>query len=217
MSIWQVMIIVQWILLVMGGVFLAGILRYLGAVQERIELVAPHVTKYELGDRLDDVTLKEFGGDEISLRTVVGGGDKSALLLVSPGCGSCNTLLLQVDELARRRTGLPQGWNVAVVFMGDVEGARTAIADKPGLTRSGVTTLLDDQDQVRRSYSVRHTPVGLVVDGDSRVLSQSLTPYTNWLYKVLDVLPPDQALVDPDSGGWEPVRMTPEMEGYVGR
>ncbi|MGH2443736.1 MAG: peroxiredoxin family protein [Chloroflexota bacterium] len=207
---WVVVFALQWVLLVLVTVLLVGVLRYLSSVQERIELAAPHITKFELRDRVSDFELPGLDGRSVASRSLIGCGVRAVILLLNPGCSSCKTAMMQVAELALRDGGLTRiGWSVVCICSGELAAIDEMVATHEGIRASGVTVLVDPESTIERLYGVRHMPTGIAVSANGLVLDQSYNPHVNWLYKTMDVLPPTRAIVEPGRGGWESVAVLP--------
>ncbi|MGH2411438.1 MAG: peroxiredoxin family protein [Chloroflexota bacterium] len=190
---WIAVFVAQWVLLVFLTVLVAGVLRYLGAIQERLTLAAPHISRYELGDAIDSFTLPTIDGEELRTQDLLRGPVGALIFLLSPSCPACKTMVAQVAEVAERPDRLAKlGWSIAVVTSGERKAVEEMRAAYPGLMSPGVFVLYDPDASVLRRFGVGAVPTGMAVDTKGRVVRQSLNPHQNWLYKMLDVLPPSE-------------------------
>ncbi|MGI8968696.1 MAG: TlpA family protein disulfide reductase [Chloroflexota bacterium] len=213
-GVWVVAFALQWTLLVLVAVLLVGVLRYLSSVQERIELAAPHITKFELRDHVSDFDLPDLDGRTVGSSSLIGCGTRAIILLLNPGCSSCKTAMMQVAELASRDGGLARiGWSVVCICSGELAAINQMVAAHEGILAPGVTVLVDPESTIERLYGVRHMPTGIAVGANGLVVDQSYNPHINWLYKTMDVLPPAQAIVEPGRGGWESIAVLPGASG----
>lgn len=53
-GIWLIAFILQWAMLLLLAVLLAGVLRFLASFQEKMALAAPPISRFELGERTGD-------------------------------------------------------------------------------------------------------------------------------------------------------------------
>jgi peroxiredoxin len=191
---WLAVSIVQWLLLIVLYFIVFGILRYLGSIRSQIEQAAPRITRFNPGDGVADFTLPDAEGNSTSLTQFFQHGQKILLLILSTTCSTCEGIVMQVAELARRKEGLrTAGWSVVVVGYGTPD-AVTRMTKEISHTEE-ITVLTDEQALVLRDYLVASIPVGIALDEQGRVLSQSPNPGPNWLYLTLNVLAPDHSLL----------------------
>lgn len=212
---WAVAFILQWVLLLLITAVVIGMARYLGSIQERIETTAPTVTKYDKGDVLEDFELPDLSGRGVALANVIGQGRKAMLFYLSPDCVSCKTVVMQLEEVATRSSGLPPEWSIAVIFLGEESDVAQLLGEHQVILASSVQILVDAGGLVRKLYAIRHVPISVAVDEDGRVMDQSIMPYDNWIYKITGIAAPDQIVVAPDNGGLEPLILTTRKEQYV--
>lgn len=201
-GIWVLAFTLQWVLVLLLVLVTAGVLRYLASIQERLDLAAPHISKYELGERIDDFSLRSMGGGMVARDDVARLGLPALFLLVQAGCGSCVTLMMQVAELGRRPGGWRTlEWSPVFVCAGEPSAIEQMAMETEVADLEGVTLLVDEDWEVPRQWGVRNAPTGIAADSRGVVRAQSFNPHQNWLYKVLDVLPPVTPIVrDKNSG-----------------
>jgi hypothetical protein len=188
--IWQAVIAVDTVVLVLLGVLMAGVLRYLQSVQERIALATPAISRYEIGERIDPLSLPALDGGEFALDTLTLAGQAAVVLVVAPGCSSCRTVMTQLDTILAGSPAPILRRQVVVVAAGAPdEQERSRLAD---LQRRGVVVLLDASGRTMKGYGLRVTPTALVLDERGTLVDQTWNPHAaNWLYKHLGVVPPE--------------------------
>ena len=105
-------LILNWVVLAVVAVLVVGILRYLGSIQQRLELQAPRITKFEAGQPISAFTLPELDGRERSSDELIGQGRSTMLLILTTTCSECEAIARQIVELTRRPGGLTRlGWD----------------------------------------------------------------------------------------------------------
>jgi len=197
-GIWLVAFVLQWILLLLLAVLFAGVLRFLASFQEKIQLAAPPVSRFELGERVGAFELPDLVSRTISSQDVLQRYPQSLLLLLTPTCTSCRMVLSQVAELASRDGGLGRlNSQFVCIIAGKHIDVESVVQQHPVLLSDRITILVDEQARVLGQYLIPSVPTGLVVDQTGRVLDQSMNPHANWVYKVLDVPPPAQSNSSP--------------------
>lgn len=83
--------------------------------------------------------------------------------------------------------------------------------------RRDVQILVDPKGDLARQYAVRQVPAGIALDARGRVVGQTMNPHANWLYKVLDVEPPQNPIVDDATGGWESLTLPASFQDLIAR
>src|SRR5215470_881063 len=193
---WQAAVAIEGVFLLIIGLLLAGVLRYLGSIQDRIDLAAPSVARLQPGDHVEPFEAPTIGGGSFDITLAASDGRGLVLLFIAPGCSSCKYLLTQLDDLGQRRALQGAARAVVVVASGaqDPEvGAQLSV-----VAESGATIVLDEQGTVANAYGVRVMPIGLAIDPEGVVTGLSWNPHAaNWLYEQLGVDPPQ----DPVSEG----------------
>lgn len=216
-AIWIVAFVAQWILLITLFLLMIGLLRYVAPVKDHIDATVPHISRYDVGDRLADFALPDLDGRMISSASILQSGQRALILLVSAGCSPCKTLVMQLEELFGRTGQVQDSWTVALIFGGERHMVSEMLNEHGTTLRGRVRILVDEDDKAKRLFGVRHSPVGMVVARDGRLVTQSIMPYANWLYKVFNVLPPKEVIVDGEHGGWEPLLLTTGSDDYMSR
>ncbi len=208
---WVLAFAAQWVLLLLLTLLVAGMLRYLTSFEERAELAAPHISRFEVGESPEPFVLPDLAGHDVDSGRLVA-GRYAIILLTTPGCSACDTLTMQVAELASREGGLPAVGCLIIIVVGSSHDKAAALIDKlGGAVPPGVTLLIDEKGTVTRNYGVRSNPVGIALSDRGEVVSQSMNPHINWLYKVLDVLPPERPVAADQHGVdtlWLPAGLT---------
>lgn len=203
-GIWLIAFILQWVMLLLLVVLMAGVLRYLTAFQEKIRLAAPTITIFEVGQRVGDFTLPNIHGNTIASTSFLGRGQNVVLLLLSATCSSCLTLTSQVAELASRAEGVGAiGWHIVLMIGGEPEMIDGLVKQYPQVLSDGITVLMETKATVFQQYGITGVPTGLAIDAQGRLLSQTLNPHVNWLYKTLRVPAPTETL----TSGWDGTRV----------
>lgn len=192
-GIWLIAFVVQWVMLLVLTLLVAGILRHLAVMQERWDLAAPPITTYEINQPIAEFELLDAAGTKVQSRDLLHQSSGTVILFVSTTCASCSTMLDQVSELIARQD-LSLTKTIVVIVVG-VAGSLARFLDQhPGLVNSRDVKMLADVDGIAlRQFGVVSVPTGLAVDRKGRLVTQTLNPHvTNWLYTVLDTTPPMQ-------------------------
>jgi|SRR5579863_165698 len=186
-GIWLVAFVLQWIVLLVLLLLVAGLFRYLGSIQGRGELATSQATRFEMGERIDPFVLSDLQNRPVDSKILLKG--KSLVFFVSSGCQGCKTMLKQVAELANREGGLKGlGWTFAFICYGTRENVEAFF--KEYLPTEDITVLLDERSMVSNQFAIRSVPVGIALDERVRVVDQSINPHVDWLYQVLNVPAP---------------------------
>ncbi len=202
-GIWLVAFVLQWAVLLLLVILLAGVLRYLATFQEKIRLAAPTISIFEVGQRVSDFVLPDLRGASVASTNLIGRGQKTMLLLLSATCGSCLTLIDQVAELAQRTGGVKAtGWQLVLIVVAEPGTADELVEHHQQLLSDGITILQETEGGVLQRYGVTGVPTGLALDAHGHLLDQTLNPHITWLYKTLRVSAPSE----PITTGWQSKR-----------
>jgi thiol-disulfide isomerase/thioredoxin len=194
-GIWLVLFIVQSAVVLAVAMIVVGILRYLGRIQERIDLAAPQISAFALGEALPEFQLSTSDGSEFSLSRLREHGRPSILLFLTPSCGGCKAVLQQLQELSRRSPAWDGSKTEIAVIVG---GGSLEPEIVNALSERGATVLFDAEGVVFSRFGIRSIPTGLVIE-QGLVKGQSMNPQVgNWLYQRMEVAAPPQ----PPSPGW---------------
>jgi peroxiredoxin len=187
---WLVAFIVQWVIVLVLTLLVAGILRHLARVEERWNLAAPPISAYELGQRIAEFELPDAAGTKVQSRDLLRWSDGTVMLLVTPSCSACATLLAQVSELVTRRD-LALTKTLVMIALGPAGSLERLLGAYPNLRSDQVVALADEDGSVAHQLGVVAIPVGLVVDREGRLIHQTNNPHVaNWLYTWLGASPP---------------------------
>lgn len=193
-GIWLVAFVLQWVVLLLLTALLAGVLRYMNTFRERVAQTVPHVTRFEVGERIDAFTLPDLNGRLVASKDLLGQNKRVMLLMMSTTCDSCRALIAQVDELARRDGGLRSlGWSFVLSWYG--EPSVTAQLVKNLLLSDDLVVLIDEEADLPRGFLTASLPIGMALDNHGRVLDQSANPGPNWFYRVIDAAAPEYSRV----------------------
>ncbi|HXY71745.1 MAG TPA: MauE/DoxX family redox-associated membrane protein [Actinomycetota bacterium] len=117
-----------------------------------------------IGDGAPPFTLRDVGGSEVTLASLLAPGRPVLLVFAAPSCQSCAALLPDVAAWERDLAG-----ELAVaVVSSDAEAGRTA-ADEHGLR----TVLEDGARDVAEAYRTLGTPAAVVVGVDGRIATET--------------------------------------------
>ncbi|MDQ2913494.1 MAG: hypothetical protein M3T56_09585 [Chloroflexota bacterium] len=200
-GLWLLAFVLQWILIALIILVMAGILRYLAILQERIGQAIPHVTRFAKDESATSFTLPDLDGHPYEFRPQ-SIGRQTLLLILTTHCGTCEVVLRQAVEIAQRPKGLATiGWSMVIVAFGDQRSVKEllerSLSGVDLALPSSVPILVDEQGVVLRGYLVGSAPAGVALDALGRVIDQSANPGPNWIYQVLNVPAPDKALLPP--------------------
>jgi cytochrome oxidase Cu insertion factor (SCO1/SenC/PrrC family) len=195
-GVWLIAFIVQWVMLLILTLLVAGILRHLAAVQERWDLAAPPISTYEINQSIAEFELRDATGTKVQSRDLLHQSNGAVILFISTTCSSCSTILAQVSELiARRDVSLTK--TIVVITLGAAGSLASLLDEYPSLVNSQVvTTLADEEGITLRQFGIVSVPIGLAVDREGRLVTQTLNPHVaNWLYTVLGTTPPTEPVM----------------------
>lgn len=190
-GIWLVAFGLQWVLLLILVVLVAGILRYLGSIQERMNLAAPRISRFDLGERVTDFELPDIRDRTFNSASWIGHSNKVMLVFLSPVCDSCKTVVKQIVELVNRSGDSEvRGWSYILICHGELVAIKEMVEQL--LPFENIAILHDDVEEslVSRQYGVRTHPAGIAMDHRGHVIDQTFNPHTGWLYKVMGVSEP---------------------------
>ncbi len=193
-GLWLVTFLVQWVIVLVLLVLVAGILRYLASVEERWNLIAPPVSSYELGQRIENFALPDMTGQLIHSEDLLRRSNGAVFLFVSTSCSACEALLAQVSEIATRPNGLLKK-SLVVVVLGVTGNLEQLLVSYPSLSNEKIVVLTDPDGIALRQFGITAVPLGLALDRESRLVHQTHNPHvTKWLYVRLDVTPPTEPI-----------------------
>jgi peroxiredoxin len=195
---WMIAFIVQWVIVLVLMLLVVGVLRHLGNLEEQWRLATPPISSYEIGQSISEFELPDAVGTMIRGSNLLAGSEGAILLFVTSTCSACVSLLTQISGLISSQH-VAFGKSLVVIGEGGVGTVERLLEAHPELRSTQVMLLADDEGSVLRQFGITSVPTALDVDGNGRVIDQSLNPHAEkWLYKKLGVVPP----ADLSSGGW---------------
>lgn len=190
-GLWLVAFGLQWLLILILCVLVAGILRYLGSIQEKIDLVAPAISRFALGERVSEFTLQDIWGNTFASTSWIGQREQVMLLFLNPTCDGCKTVVKQLAEVLQRPERVEgEEWSFLLICPGELVAIKEMVES---LLSSQKVAILHDEDAdklVSRDYGVRTHPTGMALDKRGRVVDQSFNPHAGWLYQVMGIPEP---------------------------
>ncbi len=168
-TLWLISHCILWLIILIWGFLLVGVLRSLGLLSWRLEQLAAttpsHLGRVGLrpGTRAPDFTLRDTSGKEMTLHEFAGA--ELLLVFTQPGCASCNGAVPKLNSVhARGRT------RVLAINAGDAESSRRW-AEAVG---ARFPVLTQEHRQLSRQYQVFATPFAFLLDQDGVVLTRGL-------------------------------------------
>ncbi|HLW01832.1 MAG TPA: hypothetical protein VKT82_24475 [Ktedonobacterales bacterium] len=187
---WFILFVVQWVIVLVLVLLVAGILRHLAAVEERWNLAVPPITSYELGQRITDFELQSAAGTLVRMTDLLRQPNGAILLFATTSCSACEAVFAQVEELV---VPSPPPLNKALVIIAAGKGDifEPLVAKHPGLGNGQTVLLADGEGKAFHQFGITAVPVGLALDRQGRVTHQTQNPHVaNWLYTRLGITPP---------------------------
>lgn len=162
-DVWLVSYVALWVLFLVVAVVLLSVLRNLGTVYEAMQQPHPAPSepiKLTAGEPLPDLVLEDLSGEGVSLATFR--GQRSAFMVISPGCGPCRNLLEALAAPAHSSIDHFSAAQRVVISTGS--GPTTAdLIQTVGLSPQ-VPVLIDQGQSVLERWGVSSTPTTVVVD-----------------------------------------------------
>ncbi len=166
---WVISSLLLWVLLLLVGFMLLGVLRALALVRwrlEQLEATTPsHVGRGGLkpGQKAPDFTLPSVSGDEVSLHDFA--GRQVFLVFTQSGCGPCHRVAPDLNRL--QAAGEVQ---VVVINNGDPEATRKWTAD----VKARFPVLQQEKFSVSRRYEMYATPFAFLIDPQGIIASKGI-------------------------------------------
>jgi hypothetical protein len=114
---------------------------------------------------------------------------KTLLIFLRTNCSGCKAVVAQLEELVNRRDFILPRRAVWLAVGGSPEDYGPRLE---GLAMRGVTVGIDLDGAAMSAYGIRGVPSALALDAEGRLVDQTWNPYVEgWLYRQLDVDPPD--------------------------
>lgn len=194
---WFILFLVQWVVVLVLVLLVAGILRQLSTVEERWNMMVPPITSYERGQHIADFELPNAVGSRVRMTDLLQQFNGALLLFATTTCPACENLFAQVEEVVARSSE-PFTTALVVIAAGKEDRLAQLVARHPNLRHAQLAILVDEAGVVFRQFGITAVPLGLALDRQGKVTHQSQNPHVdNWLYARLAVTPP----VEPVSSG----------------
>lgn len=166
-TIWMVMIVALWIVVLIETALLLALLRSLGQIrrlgalanQDRLAPLPPTNGGLGLGEAAPDFTVVDPAGHQMALSDFV--GRRRLLAFVSPGCSVCTSLIQALNEVIHDGTDLA----VLVIGTGDREVNREYGREQ----RAQMSILASLSESVSDLYQVRSMPYVFALDEEGVV------------------------------------------------
>lgn len=189
-GIWLVVFVFQWIITLGLATLTIGILRYLSVVKERWDLAVPAITRYEIGETIDDLEVVDLSNNSKHLKEVIHQAGGAVLLFVSSGCSSCDTVIKQVGVILSYQ-GVTLTRQLIVIALGPTGSLERLLDAHPNLNDNRLLLLRDEQGRAMSQFRITASPTAVAVNYDGNVVNQTFNPHVSgWLYKMLGVKPP---------------------------
>ncbi|MGH2444091.1 MAG: hypothetical protein ACRDFX_13125, partial [Chloroflexota bacterium] len=88
-GLWLAAFILQWALLILLVVVLAGILRYLSALPHDAASPPTEASNLAVGEIIPSFVLPNHRGQTVASKALLSRASRTVLLFVSPGCPAC--------------------------------------------------------------------------------------------------------------------------------
>lgn len=164
--------IMLWVLFLAVAVVLVSVLRNLGIIAEAIRVGQPlqvMSTKLRVGDVVPNITLQTCNGQPTFVHELA--GRSTALIVVSPHCGSCHTLL---EHIAAKRDGTdPLDLGVeqtAIISVGNFDEAINFV--KRIGKHTSLPLFVDIEEETEVGWDVLTTPTILVMNNELQLERQ---------------------------------------------
>jgi methylamine dehydrogenase accessory protein MauD len=157
-----------WFLVLFLGFLLLGTLRSLGLLRWRLEQLEATTPSrlgrsgLRVGKKAPDFTLPSVVGGDVALHAFA--GRKVLLVFTQSGCGPCQNIMPELNQLGRR------GVQVLVVNRGHVETTRAWAAE----LKAHFPVLVEDGLELSRKYEVFATPFAFLIDEKGVVASRGI-------------------------------------------
>jgi thiol-disulfide isomerase/thioredoxin len=185
-TIWIIVFILQWIVLVFLICIMAGVLRYLGSIQDKIEEVIPRSSRFVRGEYATEFSLPDLSGHVIASKSLLKKEQELLLLFLSTKCDSCQALLGTLAHLVSTYQNVTIKHSIALVVAGELDSVAN-MAQKYLRQLECIHILVDQAGIVIQNYGISGTPFGIVLNSHGRVMRQMLGPTLNWLELVLGI------------------------------
>jgi methylamine dehydrogenase accessory protein MauD len=166
---WLIAYIALWLVVLLLGFLLLGVLRALGLLRWRLEqLEATTPTRLgrgglKPGKKAPDFTLPSVAGDEVSLHDFC--GRKVFLVFTQSGCKPCHRVMPELIRL--QRSG---GVQVLVINNGELDATR----QWAGEARACFPVLVQQQLSASKRYEMYATPFAFLIDERGIIASKGI-------------------------------------------
>ncbi len=182
---WLIAFVLQWIVLGVLMLLMAGVLRHLSSLQTYSIDDSPPITRFKLQERIEDFALPNIHGQLISSKSFLEQNRNVLLFFVSTTCSPCRAVVQHIKNLAAREGGLQvYGWSFIFVCYGESVASEEMLKDLP---LSDIQVLIDPGRSVYQQYGIRGVPVVLALDVKGRLQNQTVSPDSEWLDKMLGI------------------------------
>jgi methylamine dehydrogenase accessory protein MauD len=178
--LWQISVVVLWILVVLMAVVLVALVRQLGVLTVRLNPAAAH----DLGEGPDPGTpfpiqaLTTLAGREL----VIGGTEQQAAVVafVSPGCRQCDTMVPAFHAIAKDYADDP-----VRLVIGVIADDRTAGAYAQQLRLDGLDVV--PAGSIAKRLAINSTPYALAVGSNGLVAKRGVVNALEHLEEMLEI------------------------------
>lgn len=186
-TIWIIAYVLQWIVVVFLICIMAGVLRYLGSIQDKIEDVIPRTSRFVRGEQALKFELPDLQGHLVTSNDLLKNEQKLLLLFLSTTCDSCRLLLSDIAEfIAISRSLIVPGSSIVLICIGQ-SGDVTQMIDEHRERLGRTHVLVDEDGIVTRQYGIRGVPFGMILNKHSQVMQQSISPTLDWLQNMIGI------------------------------
>jgi methylamine dehydrogenase accessory protein MauD len=167
--LWLISYVALWLMVLLLGFLLLGVLRALAQLRWRLEQVQATTPSrigrggLKPGQRAPDFTLPSAAGDDVSLHDFA--GRRVFLVFTQSGCKPCHRIIPELNKLQRT-----EQLQVLVVNNGELEATR----QWAGEARAGFPVLAQQQFSVSRRYEMYATPFAFLIDEKGIIASRGI-------------------------------------------
>jgi methylamine dehydrogenase accessory protein MauD len=180
-TLWFIVDVLCWMLVLLLGVLLLGSLRAQGIMRwrlEQLELITPtRLGRGGLkpGTKAPDFTLPSVEGKEVSLHDCL--DHKLLLVLVQPRCNPCQHIVPELNRVHRSGEA-----RVLVVTNSELEAAREWATK----VRPDFPVLVQKDLNVSKRYEAFSTPFGFLIDDRGVIVSKGIVGQPRYIRYLLD-------------------------------
>ncbi len=166
-GLWLVSYIVLWVVVVIMGLLLIGVLRQLGLMFHQNESVSPtpgadSIPALEqdgpaIGSPLMDMEVDTINGFGMLTTAMLHERKSTLLIFLSPLCETCQHLVDPLNDLVKNDAGSPR---TAVIIRGEEQSCRAFLSIFP----LRMPVVCDSERAITMGHNVHRTPFGLLYD-----------------------------------------------------